>query len=129
MSRSSSSSRSNSAIIVLASAARTADTNSSDFSNFGASGIHVIIDVTVDPASASVTFTLQGKDEASGNYYTILTSSAIVGTGTTVLRVLPSVAASANVSVSDGLPAVWRINANHVDTDSITYSVGANLLV
>jgi hypothetical protein len=91
-------------------------------------GIIVVIDATVDPASASVVFTIQGKDPASGKYYTILASAAITGVGTTILRVDKNLTASANVVAKDVMPATFRIIATHADADSITYSVGAILI-
>ncbi len=91
-------------------------------------GCIIIIDVTLDEASASVTFTLQGFDRASGKYYTILASAAIVGTGTTILRVYPGLTAAGNLVATDIMPKYWRINANHVDADAMTYSVGIHLV-
>lgn len=113
---------------LLASAARTATTNTDDQENWGFKGCHVVIDVTAAAATPSVVFTIQGKDSVSGNYYTILASSAITGTGTTVLKVYPGITAAANASVSDVLPGTWRINATHADSDSITYSVSVALV-
>ena len=46
-----------------------------------------------------------------------------------MLRVYPGLTASANVTASDVLPATWRVEAVHGDTDSITYSVSANLIM
>jgi len=120
---------SNLELTVLASAARTASVNSSDLSNFNCRGVHIIIDVTADPAAASLTFTLQGKDAVSGKYYTLLTSAAIAAVGTTVLAVYPGITAAANVSAANILPKTWRVSVTAADTDSITYSVGAVLVL
>ncbi len=94
----------------------------------GARGIEVIVDATAAAATPSVVFTLQGKDLTSGKYYTILASAAITGTGTTVLRVFPGATAAANTVANAQLPAVWRVSVAAGDADSLTYSVGANLL-
>ncbi len=107
---------------ILASAARTADSNT-EFTQSGTGGL-LIIDVTLDPAAASVVFTLQGIDPVSLKKYTILTSAAITATGTTVLRVFPGSTVTANLAANDFLPQNVNLNANHVDTDSMTYSVG-----
>jgi len=115
-------------LTLLASAARTATTNSGDIANQNFRGVHVVIDVTVDPAAASVVFTIQGKDPLSGKYYTILASAAVAAVGTTVLRVFPGSTVTANAAANDGLPRVWRVLATHADGDSITYSVGASYL-
>lgn len=110
------------------SAARTATTNSGDLDNGQHRGLHLTINVTAITSTPSVVFTIQGKDEISGSYYTILASAAITGTGTTVLRVYPGLTASANTVANDVLPKTWRVLATHADGDSITYSVGACLI-
>lgn len=112
----------------FSSAARTATGNSGDLTNGSHRGAHVVIDVTAVTATPSVVFTIQGKDKTSSQYYTILASAAITGTGTTVLRVFPGATASANVTANDQIPEVWRILATHADGDSITFSVGACLI-
>ncbi len=87
----------------------------------------IVIDVTADPASASVVFTVQGKDLLSGKYYDILEAAAIAAVGTTVLHIGTGRVLANNISVGTRLPRVWRIDAVHADTDSLTYSVGADL--
>ncbi len=119
---------SNKNVTLLASAARTANTNSADQDNTRYRGVVVSIDATASSATPSVVFTLQGKD-ANGKYYTLLASVAVTGTGTTQLTVYPGVTASANVSASTVLPRTWRVLATAGDSDSLTYSVAATLLV
>lgn len=116
-------------LTVLASAARTTTTNSSDLSNFNCRGAHIVIDATALAATPSVVFTVQGKDAVSGKYFTVLTSAAIVATGTTTLTVYPGITAAANVAVAMVLPRTWRVVATAGDADSLTYSVGAMLVV
>lgn len=108
-------------IQVLGSAARTADSNT-PFRPRSRGGL-LIIDVTADPAAASVTFTWQGVTPDYASNYTILASAAITGTGQTILRVHTDLTAAANTIAKDMLPEVCNLNANHVDTDSMTYSV------
>lgn len=112
-------------IVVLPSAARTASLNSPDIENMNGRGVKVVIDVTADPAAASVVFTIQGKDPASGKYYDLLSSVAIDSVGTTVLTLYPHVDGVSNVSKNDVLPRHWRVKAVAADSDSLTYSVGA----
>ncbi len=116
-------------ITVFSSAARTASENSADLSNPYARGAVIVIDVTAVTATPSVVFTVKGKSALGSDYYTILASAAITGTGQTVLRIYPGLTASANVTASDVLPRTWRVEAVHADADSITYSVSANLIV
>ena len=116
-------------VTVLASAARTATVNSDVIPNAaGHRGLHLIIDATAITATPSVVFTIQGYSGLGDDYYTILASAAIVGTGTTVLRVYPGCIAASNLIANDCLPIQWRVAAVHGDADSITYSVNAILL-
>ena len=119
----------NNSVRLLASAARTATVATADQPNPENRGVVVIIDVTASAATPSVVATIQGKDEVSGQYYTILASAAITGTETRVLRVFPGATAATNLVANDVLPSTWRVNLVHADTDSITYSVGAQLIV
>ena len=112
-------------IELLASSARTAAITSDDQHNADAKGVIVIIDTTVDPGTASVTPTIQGKDPVSGKYYTLLTGAAIAAVGTIILRVHPELTAAANLVAKDALPATWRFSMAVADAESLTYSVSA----
>lgn len=115
--------------VIFKSVARTATHNSPDLAkNREFSGLILIIDATVEVATASVVFTIQGKDPGSGKYYTILASAAVTAVGTTILRVHPNLTASANVIAKDVMPSTFRILATHDDADALTYTVGAILV-
>ena len=88
--------------------------------------IHVIIDITAVTATPAITVKIQGKDPASGKYYDILVSTALAVVATTVLKVGPGLPVAANLSANDIVPSTWRVIATHGDTDSATYSIGAN---
>ena len=115
-------------VTIFASEARTAIATSYDISNPSGTGLVLTIVVTAAANTPSVTFTIEGKDPTSGTYYTILTSAAITGTGTTTLRVHPDLTAATNTVAKDMLPAVWRVKTAVGDTDSLTYSVGASMI-
>ena len=108
---------------ILDSAARTATPTVDDFIIKAGPGLIIVIDVTVDPASASVVFIIKGKDVVSGKTFDLLTSAAIAATGTTVLRVHPVLTAAANLIAKTVVPPMITMTATHADTDSITYSV------
>lgn len=108
--------------ILFASAARTATVSMT--TNTECTGGLFYINVTAVTATPSVVFTIAGVNPGSDTAYTILDSAAITGTGLTVLRVHPSLTASANTIAKDMLPQALKITATHADTDSITYSVG-----
>lgn len=119
--------RGNVEMTVFASGARTATVNSPDLTNPDGRHLWLVIDVTAVTATPSVVFKIQGKDPASGKYRDILASAAITGTGTTHLFVGMDLTAAANSIAKDFLPRTWRVRAEHADTDSATYSVGASI--
>lgn len=108
--------------IIYESTVTTAD-HDIDFTTSSLGG-YIIIDVTLDAASASVVFTIQGVDTASDSTFTILASAAVNSVSTRVLRVHPSLTAATNLIAKDMLTQAVRINCTHTDTDAITYSVG-----
>lgn len=111
---------------IAPSAARTATYTSADQTNLTYRGVAVIIDITAF-TSGTWTPTIQGKDVASGKYYTILTGAVLNGTGTTVLYVYPGMVPVTNVAVSFALPKTWRVVLTGASTPISTYSIGVNL--
>lgn len=104
--------------------------NGADQTNGGGHGINVVINITaITGTTPTLTVTLQGKDTASGVYYTILASAALAATGTTVLTVFPGAATTANASASAQLPRTWRvISAIGGTTPAVTATVGASVI-
>lgn len=114
---------------LLASAARTAAINSADQVNGArARGVKVVIDITAVGVTPGLTFTIQGKDPASGKYYTLLASASQAAVATLVMTVYPGVTAAANVTVNDALPSVWRVAVAVSNGVTATYSVGFSYL-
>lgn len=111
----------------LASAARTTTQTGADTLNRGHKGIKVVLDMTV-VGTGSVTVTIQGKDETSGKYYTILAGAAVTTNSTNVYTVYPALPATANVSANDVLPSTWRLLVTANNSNTATYSVGYVLL-
>lgn len=103
--------------------------STSDFDNPHCDAIDLVVDITaISGAGASLTATLQGKDPASGKYFTVLASAALTATGTTVLRVFPGATVAANLAVNDWLPRTWRVSwAIAGTTPSVTATIGAIL--
>jgi hypothetical protein len=110
--------------VMLKSAARTAEATAERIGGHFTGG-RFLVTVTADPASASVTPHIEGYDEASGNWFTILTGAAIEAVGSVMLTVAPYATAANNVAVAQRLPHRWRFRMAVADTDSMTYSVGA----
>ena len=120
---------SNTDITLLISAARTATLDTAEQTNTHGRGCHVIINVTSITDTPSVVPKIQGRDPASGEWYDLLPGVAIIATGMTVLKVYPGIATIVNAAASDILPAHWRVRLEHADVDSITYSVGAVVIL
>jgi len=119
---------------LLASAARTATTNSGDQENLYHRGLILFVDVTARAAATTLTPNLQVKDLA-GNYITVWTVAAAINSGNTSLAYLfyPSPNTDAANLYTEAVDLVvgrtWRIAMTHSDANSITYSVACSLLV
>lgn len=109
---------------VLPSAARTT-AQSVKIGPLNGRGLIVVLDVTADPAAASITLSINGYDPVSAKTWTILDGAAVAATGTTVYRVDPELTASANAIAKDIVPQHVEIAVAVADTDSLTYSVTA----
>lgn len=120
--------RNNAAATLLASGARTLIQTSADIPTYNFKALTVILDVTV-AGSGNITVTINGKDPASGKYYLLLSGAAVSSNSTNIYSVGPGIAAAANVSVSAFLPAVIQIVVTHNNGNTITYSVGTNLMI
>lgn len=114
---------------VLPSAARTATPTAVEFGTTGASGLIIVINVSALTGTPSVVFNVEGVLYVNGVKitWTILASAAVVGTGTTVLRIHPDIAEVANTQADDLVPARVQVRPVHGTGDSITYSVTAEL--
>lgn len=110
---------------LLASAARTTTQTGADLTNYFGRSLIVVLDLTVNAGGlGSVTLTIEGKDSASGKYYTILAGAAATAVATTRYRVGPTLAAAANSVAQDYLPRVFRITVTANNANPVTYSVG-----
>lgn len=123
-------------ITVLPSAVRTAATNSADYVNLGEvsniRGAYITLDVTGASVTPLITLSVKAKDYVSGKYETVFAASTgIAAAGTHTYLIYPGVGAAANdveQVQSYPLPIQWRVTVEHLDTDPITYSVGALLI-
>lgn len=115
---------------ILPSAARTAAAVSPAVNNHRYRGGHFAVRVTAKATTgAAITPTIQGLvPGTTGTWYTVLAGAAIASTGTTILKVYPGIAVSANVSASDVLPRVFRVSVAAGSTASVTYTVNAALV-
>lgn len=120
--------RGNEEATLLASAARTTTQTSADITNYnGMTALIVVLDMT-NVGTGDVTVTIEGKDSASGKYYTLLAGTNITSNSTNRYRVGPNLAAATNSVAQDYLPRVFRIVVTANNANSATYSVGYNLI-
>lgn len=120
-------SRRNLDVTLFTLTAAAADANGADQTNYVGARIQLVIDVTAVTSSPSLVVTLQGKDVASGKYYTLLASAAITGTGTTRLKVFAGATAAANTAATDILPKTWRVIYT-LSGGTVTGTIGASVV-
>jgi hypothetical protein len=111
--------------LTLTAAASGTTVNSAAYQNPNGHGVILGINTTVDAGSYVVN--CQGQDVASGVWYTIASTAAIVSAVFQTLTVYPAVTAAANVAINLPLPKTWRIQAV-VTTGPITATIGASVL-
>lgn len=113
---------------LLASGERTTTQVSSDLVNYNARGIHIVLDMTT-VGTGSVTLKIEGKDEVSGKYYTLLEGAAVITNTTNIYKIYPGATVAANLSASDVLPRTFRVTVTANNANPATYSVGYSLIV
>lgn len=113
--------------LITASGATSTQT-SPDQTNHNGKGVVVVLDMTT-VGTGNVTLTIQGKDTASGKYYTLLAGAAVTTNVTNTYTVYPGITATANVSASNIVPRVWRIQVTANNANATTYTAGACLIL
>lgn len=120
--------RAHGAYTLLASASRTTTQVSADIVVYNERYLDLILDMTV-VGTGSVTVLIEGKDPASGKYYTLLAGAAVITNSTNVYRIGPTLVAAANAVAQFALPRTIRITVTANNANAATYSVGYNLSV
>lgn len=115
----------NTAALITASGATTSQTGS-DQTNYSGRCITVVLDMT-SAGTGSVTLTIQGKDSASGKYFTLLAGAAVTTNSTNPYWVCPGAPTTANVSAALPLPRTWRVITTANNANATTYTVGASI--
>lgn len=119
--------RGTSALVVLASGARTTTQTSAALTNYNHRGIRVVVNTTVI-GTGSITLSITGTD-ANGITYTLLSGAAIITNTTNVYTLSPNIATVANVSLADHLPRTYGVVVTANNANSATYSVASELLL
>lgn len=81
-----------------------------------------------DGGAGSYTVTIQGKDEASGKFYTLLTAAVHSTVSTQILQVHPEMVASPNLVACSLLPATIRVSITHGNSNVKTRTLGLQLV-
>lgn len=113
--------------LINASAVTTGQTGT-DQTNYNAKGLVVVLNMT-SVGTGSQTLTIQGKDPATGQYYTILAGAAVVTNSVNVYRAYPGLTASANAIANDVLPRSWRVITTANNANVTTFKIAAMLIV
>jgi hypothetical protein len=137
--------------MLLASAARTVTTRSADQVNYHSRSVIVTLDVTGIVDTPSIALALELKT-ANGDYVVLLQGGAVTATGRHSYMLYPggagAVSGGAYQEIDEGgdllypggvnevdlvvglpLPLNWRVSVVHANTDAITYSVAAALMI
>jgi hypothetical protein len=124
--------RNNTEGTLLASAARTASTPSSNQENYNSKGIIVYLNITSSSGTGGLTVQIQGIDPVSGLTHTLLQSSSVTSNGRYSYMLYPGASdIGTDLKQTNGgvLPRKWRVNIYNSDGSSYTYSVGYSLIV
>ena len=118
--------------VLHPSAAKTASFNGADVENKGHRGLTLFLDVTaVAGTSPTLDIKLQAKDPTSGKYFDVpgAVFAQMTATGQAMLTLYPGIGETADVSVSDILPGLFRFAATIGGSagQSLTFSLGANM--
>lgn len=103
---------------------------SPDQINVGGRTLNLGINITAATGTLpTLTLTIQGKDIASGTYYTILTSTALGTTGFTLMSLSPGLVGVANLTGNAVLPHTWRVSVTVGGTGpAVTATIGASVV-
>lgn len=125
--------RNNTEGTLLASAARTATTQSANQTNYNARGVLVTLSVTVASGTGGLKVRIFGIDAATSLGVQLnATPTGVVATGRFVYELYPGITGtggSAQQRTSGGLPRQWYVDVAHDDASSYTYSVGYALIL
>ena len=119
---------------AISQAVRTAVTvESSDIINYEHRGAHVVMHYSL--GTANLVLRIQGKNEASGTYYNLLTTASISVTSSPAFIIYPSISAGGATAPagggqrSDVLPRTWRVTVVGSGTSATAnYGVGFSMI-
>lgn len=114
---------------LLASAARTATTDSTIQTNHNAKGVLLFLNVSAWGGAGSLTVSVRGVDPVSAVAKTIATFTAVTAADLFPLSFFPGATAGASQAIAGVLPRSWWVRVTAADGTSHTYSLGYSLIV
>lgn len=123
--------RNNTESVLLASAARTIQTDTATQTNHNARGAIFGLNITVSSGTGGLVLNVQAMDPASGNFYTIAAAGAALTTnGQRAYGLYPGIGPVVlTQSFNSVLPRTYRIRIAVGDASSYTYSLGQQLII
>ena len=118
------------AVLITATGATTSQTGA-DQMNYNGHGVIAVINIT-SAGTGSVTVNIQGKDAASGQYYTLASGTAQTSNGTTFVALYPgasSTAPTGSTNVAGVLPRIWRVTTTANNANATSYTISASIIV
>jgi hypothetical protein len=114
--------------VLLPSQARTVSTNSAEASTPpNTPGATFFVDASTIASTETIQLVIQGKDPASGDFFTLVSFTAISSAADWVYTVYPgaveTIANSTHEVQGLALPELWRARVVHSSTGSHVYSV------
>jgi hypothetical protein len=117
---------------LLASAARTSSATSGVQTNYNASGIQVVLKVTVASGVGGLVLNILGYTISGVTYKINADPTAVTAIGTYVYEIYPGLGAAAGqiTQRSNGvLPLKYYVYVNTVDASSYTYQIECSLIL
>ena len=116
-------------VTIAASAARTVTESFGNFVNPNWRAAHFIFDLTASAGAIDLVVDIEARNQTTGGFYPLLTSAAIVATGTIVFKIGIGFTPSGGLTANDLLPYIYRVTVTHNNANAQTYSISANLSV
>lgn len=101
-----------------------------DQNGFNVSRVICVYRQSTFSGGPSTTFTIQNKDAASGQYYSLVTSAAVTsGASTNILVAGAGVATTASISANLPIAKTWRLSATvgGTTTPTVTGTIGCSV--
>lgn len=105
-----------------------ATVTSADQSGYNVSRVTCVANIASKVGSSTMTFKIQNKDAASGNYYDVIESGTVTALATpTPISAGASMTTSANRAANVPIARTWRVSATISTATSLTGTIGCTV--